>query len=296
MALATGIVTTLLGSMYDANQRAASTPRLFIAILIWVTVATAASGMTRYVSQDSLMPSPPFTNWATAAITIQDAIDASEAGNEILVTNGVYRTGGHALFPAMTNRVAVTKPVLGGSVNGPEVTLIEGYQVPGVTNGAGAVRCVYLTNGAMMAGFTLTNGATRTGGQSVAQASGGGVLCASSSAVLSNCVIVGNSSGFGGGGAYGGTLQFCRIEKDRTGQNGGGAQASVLLDCVISGNHAVQGEGYIRPRRRIVPCTSTLLQMVVVRTAVCLSGVLLLATQLRLHSVDGAVVLTVRQG
>ena len=93
-------------------------------------VALTASATTRYVNLNNPGPRLAYTNWATAATNIQDAMDVAVAGDDILVTNGVYQTGARAVY-GMSNRVAVTKPVTVRSVNGPAVTSIVGYQVPG---------------------------------------------------------------------------------------------------------------------------------------------------------------------
>ena len=133
-------------------------PSSILALLPLLLVAATALAAVRYVDVNSTNATPPYTNWATAAKTIQQAVDAAAPGDEIVVTNGTYATGGRAVYGSMTNRVAVDKPLTLRSVNGPEFTVIQGHQVPGTTNGDGAIRCVYLANGATLIGFTLTTG------------------------------------------------------------------------------------------------------------------------------------------
>ena len=170
-------------------------------------------------------------------------MDAAAAGDEIVVTNGIYAAGGRAVYGTMTNRVAVDKPLMLRSVNGPQFTLIRGFQVPGSTNGDGAVRCVYLTNGASLSGFTLTNGATRSTGDDSFEKSGGGVLCASLTAVVSNCKLTGNSAYIFGGGAVGGTLNNCTVSGNSA-RAGGGASVGTLNNCIVYFNTAPLGANY----------------------------------------------------
>src|ERR1051326_6644024 len=124
-------------------------------------------GATRYVDSNNSQPLAPYISWQTAAATIQDAIDVSDSGDELLVTNGVYGIGGRVptapYYPyySTTNRVTVDKPLAIRSINGPQCTIILGHQVPGTTNGDSAIRCAFLVEGSSLSGFTLTNGATK---------------------------------------------------------------------------------------------------------------------------------------
>jgi hypothetical protein len=190
----------------------------------------------RYVNLNNPTPVSPFTNWITAATNIQDAIDVANAGDFVVVSNGTYNTGGRAMYG--TNRVAVTKPVTVQSVNGPAATIIQGYQIPGNINGDAAIRCAYLTNGATLAGFTLTNGATQT------SFFGGGVACESyAGSIVTNCVLVNNSAFSSGGGASGGTLNNCTIIGNHAASNSGGVTAATLNNCIVSNNSASFGGG-----------------------------------------------------
>ena len=203
------------------------------------------SAATLYVSLDSPNLSPPFAAWATAATNIQQAVDAASAGDEILVTNGVYAAGGKAAGTnTLLNRVAVERPLTLRSVNGPQLTIIQGYQVPGTTNGHGAVRCVYLADGARLSGFTLTNGATLSYYQQLGGSdySGGGVICVTANAVVTNCHIIGNSAWSVGGGVYGGTVTNCTLAGNSAFW-GGGACDATLYNCLLTGNAGYAGGG-----------------------------------------------------
>jgi hypothetical protein len=218
--------------------------QLRVLLAFCVFAAANAAATVRYVDLNSASPSPPYTNWATAATNIQDAVDVATGGDEVVVTNGLYATGGRVVHGTMTNRVVIDKALTVRSVNGPQATLIEGRAAGIATNGDGAIRCVYLGTNAVLSGFTLTNGHTRTAGE-YAEQCGGGVWC---SGVLTNCTLTGNSALYEGGGAYGGTLNNCVLTGNSAiGQyssaNGGGATRSTLNSCILSGNWADVGGG-----------------------------------------------------
>ena len=204
-----------------------------------------AAAAIRYVDVNSTNPVPPYASWATAANVIQDAVDAAVSGDEVLVTNGVYQTGGRAFNDGITNRVIVTNTITLRSVNGPAATIIQGYQNPTTIYGFEAARGIYLTNGAMMEGFTITGGGTAAGYAS--DSSGGGIHCMDNTVVISNCVITGNAAWLYGGGVYGGTYRNCVISNNTAELSnsgyGGGAFGALIYNCFIVGNRANFGGG-----------------------------------------------------
>jgi len=133
---------------------------LRVALGVFILSTLNAAATVHYVDINCSTPTAPYTDWATAATNIQDAVDIAASGAIVMVTNGVYQTGSTFVsgLDGTPNRVAVTKPLTLQSVNGPAFTIIAGYQAPGTTNGASAVRCVYLTNGVALTSFGRSPG------------------------------------------------------------------------------------------------------------------------------------------
>jgi len=225
-----------------------------------ITRETGTDGTVHYVSLSGAHLYP-FTNWVSAATNIQAAVDAAQSNDTVRVTNGVYATGG-AITPgySLNTRVVVAKSVTVESVNGPRETIIlgrgdwpEGVLLP--DNGPGTVRCAYLTKGASLIGFTLSNGYTKVSGHWYYDRSAGGVLL-DQGGTLSNCVIVGNSADVHAGGvfcAFSGSLQDCVLSANWAGHSGGGVafygdddpERSVITGCLVAGNSASDGGGGI---------------------------------------------------
>ena len=226
-------------------------------LVVLLSYSESVCGRVWYADASQLDDTGSGTNWASAKQTIQAAVDAAEDGDSVLVTNGVYAAGGtNAPYSATSNRVCITKRVAVKSVNGPDVTVIDGTSADGSSVG----RCVYLTAGSCLSGFTVTRGY-------VVYGDGAGVYATGTDATISNCLLTGNVILYGkgggsfngtlyrciishnsasyGGGAYWGTLNNCVLIENSASRYGGGANASDLNNCTVMHNRAVlQGGGY----------------------------------------------------
>jgi hypothetical protein len=207
-------------------------------LLAQALLISSAEAAIHYVDVNSTNPVPPYLSWDMAAVTIQDAETSSIGGDEILVTNGVYQSGS-----SFASRISIGAAKFVHSVNGPDVTVIQGYQPPGTTNGSGSIRCAFLRSGVTLAGFTLIHGAAPGGG--------GGVY-ANSGCIVSSCNIGFNTANPGGGVfLLGGTLSNCKIHDNFSQANGGGVYSpelspglfGTMVGCTFSNNFALSGGG-----------------------------------------------------
>ena len=116
--------------------------------------------------------------------TIQQAINAADAGDEIIVSPGTYHESIGFFGKAITVR----------SSDGPQVTTIDATDLQ-----ASVVRCVHGEGPAtVLDGFRITRG-TGTYFQHGATIGGGIFICAGGSPTIENCILVANAAGLGGG-------------------------------------------------------------------------------------------------
>ncbi len=229
---------------------------IFSLLAIFFLSGLYASSVTRYVSLSG-SNTAPYTSLATAANSIQDAVDASSDGDLVLVNDGTY---------LLSTNISVLKGITIKSINGAAVTIIDGNN---------STRCIYINHAnAVLEEFTIQNGYNPGGfggGANIknggtirkstiknSQARDGGGVAIDDDGLVENCYIYGNtasnnsSSGYGGGVRLlnGGEIRNCEITANTSVKYGGGVNiwnAGIVKNCVIAKNSALHGGG-IRTR------------------------------------------------
>lgn len=166
----------------------------------------------------------PYDAWTNSAANLQAAVNVAQPGDTIWVSNGTYTVGS---FVWASQRVAIV------SVNGRDATAISG---------GGSTRCLYMPNGGLLNGFTLTNANWAGDGAGVY---GGGGL------VIQSCRVVNCVAAWSGGGIYlnsSGIVENCDIRQNRASQMGGGAMlylGGLLRNSTIYSNGSAWGGGVL---------------------------------------------------
>lgn len=192
--------------------------RFIAAFFLLLLSALTAVGATYYVSPWGSGVAP-YDTWETASTNLEDAVSLVRNNDLVLVTNGVYNTGGTNRF-SLLHRMILTNNATIRSINGSRHTVIEGAPDPMTqTTGTDAMRAVYMSKGTLD-GFTIRRGYTDASGIP-AKTEAGGVLMLGGS--LLNSHVVGNVAGGQGAGAW---LANCTVsntlfEKNTT-TNGAG--------------------------------------------------------------------------
>jgi hypothetical protein len=221
---------------------------VFPVMIAWACFVPAGTqAVTRYVDAYSLGPASPYVNPINAAFTIQEAVNVSAPGDEIVVYPGVYAEGEFGIAgQAVSNRVVLTNSVTVRSQAGAASTIILG-RLPAGDQG---VRCVYMTEGSQLIDFTVAQGGTRiSDGIWSPDCSGGGIFMAGGG-LVSDCLVCSNKASFGGGiFCASGQVVNCQIwtnDAVSAPASGGGiycAGGGQVRQCTIYGNRGMYGAG-----------------------------------------------------
>lgn len=214
------------------------------------TDAVRVGASVAYVVPDGGQGVAPYDTWDKAATNIQHAIDnvwaTNNAPGTVRVADGTYNLG-------TLDRVTVLRNVNLQSVNGPEVTILDGQNISN--------RRVMFVNhaGADVSGFTLRNGNY----PQTATSEGGGLRL--ENGIVSNCLILANSGRYAGGiGMSSGLLTDCVISNNAATDNGasglGGGiymTGGTVQRCLITTNKANLGGGIYMAAGTLRNCVVT---------------------------------------
>ncbi|MEN6626236.1 MAG: choice-of-anchor D domain-containing protein [Candidatus Sumerlaeia bacterium] len=218
-----------MGRMTRSGVRAISLLAGTIFFLAMTSFSFGAS--TRYYVDGGVSASGGGTSWAAAFKTIEEAVAASAAGDEIWVAQGNYSLaapialkdglkiyGGLAndattltqqnvvLHPTVVSGAGLvsTPFVMSGIANG----RLDGLTIQDsdVDTSGGAVSCVNIDNTNTIANCTIQRNQAgyyiRTGSTYFKSGSGGGIFCENASPVIQNCSILQNQVPLNGGGIF----------------------------------------------------------------------------------------------
>lgn len=181
---------------------------LTLALALGMAAPTAAEGQSNilYVNHAATGANNG-TSWANAFTDLQAALAAAQSGDEIWVAAGIYTPG-----PARADAFQLKSDVaLYGGFAGTEanrgqrdweanVTILSG-EISGTDRSCTVVISSGTNNGAILDGFTITEGVSNCGASSAGN-SGGGLFNQGGSPTLTNLIFTHNRANTSGGGMF----------------------------------------------------------------------------------------------
>ena len=211
-----------------------------------------------YVDKD-VSSSGTGTSWGQAFKTIQEAISAASDNDEIWVKQGVYNL---SVSTGVGKAVGLFGGFAGGEANRYQR---DWHKYATTVDGQDTVRCFFITDDAIIDGFSIVNGYDSTSGGGIynyecyptigncdvsdnSAPSGGGIFNETSGAFITNCGFFENDASDDGGGVYNNddsssVITNCLFVGNSAGDNGGGIyndeSSPTITNCSFSGNSAV---------------------------------------------------------